>query len=165
MLNWELYNWASSIIDNYGINMKKKYYSEVKRLHKFTSEGDSELILIPGLNIFKNGEFKSMIGNNLGTNLFAYREHIYLNSDRYVDEGGEIYNEIQFLPNIKLFQLTGKIFNGHIHEEMNMQLQNKDWTLTKINLCKDLDCLPKGKATPQFTLKYELNHSFLTYCQ
>jgi hypothetical protein len=152
----------------YGIAMKKKYYTEVKRLSRYSTSQDhqdNEVILVPGLNIFRNGEFRTMSGNNLSTNLFAYKEHIYLNSDRYIDEGQEVFNEIQFTPNIKLFQLTGRIIPGHIHEEMTIQIPNNSWTLTKINLCKDLECLPSKSATPQFTLKYELNHSFLNYCQ
>jgi hypothetical protein len=145
--------------------MKKKYYTEVKRLKRYIGEKDVDIILIPGLNIFKRGEYKATIGNNLGTNLFAYKEHIYLNSDRYIDEGHSVFNEIQFQPNIKLFHTTGRIIQGYYHEEMVIQVQNKDWTLTKINLCKDLDCLPKGLSTPQFTLKYDLNHPLLTFCQ
>jgi hypothetical protein len=164
LLNWELYNWAHSIIENFGISMKKKYYTEVKRLSRY-SLGDSDIILVPGLNIFKHGEFKTTVGNNLGTNLFAYKEHIYLNSDRYIDEGGYVYNEIQFLPNIKLFPLTGKSLTGYFHEEMSIQVPNKDWTMTKINLCKDLQCIPKGMSVPQYTLKYEINYHLLAFCQ
>jgi hypothetical protein len=145
--------------------MKKKYYSEVKRLSKAEPNSNDEIVLIPGLNIFKSGPFKSINGNNLVTSLFAYKEHIYLNSDRYIDEGELVFNEIQFISNVKLFELTGIFITGFHHEEMHINLNNKDWTLKKFNLCKDLECLPKNSNQPQFILKYEFNHHFLTYCQ
>jgi hypothetical protein len=151
----------------YGIAMKKKYYVEVKRLARLSSERESseEVVLIPGVNLFKNGSFKSISGNNLQTSLFAYKEHIYLNSDRYIDEGEFIYNEVQFLPNAKLFEISGKYVNGFHHEEMLLNLNSKDWTLKKFNLCKELECLPKSSASPQFSLKYEFNHHLLNFCQ
>jgi hypothetical protein len=161
-----VYNWARSIIDNFGISMKKKYYVEVKRLSRlFSDPKDEEVVLVPGINLFKSGPFNSLSGNNLQTSLFAYKEHIYLNSDRYIDEKSIVYNEIQFLPNVKLFELTGKIVNGFHHEEMSISLNSLDWTLKKHNICKELDCLPKTSNIPQFVLKYEFNHHLLNYCQ
>lgn len=147
--------------------MKKKYFSEVKRLSKaLNSLGNNEdVILIPGLNLFKSGPFKSISGNNLFTSLFAYKEHIYLNSDRYIDEGAEVFNEIQFLPNIALFEISGDFISGFHHEEMHLYVNNKDWTLKKYNLCKDIECLPKTPSAPHFVLKYEFNQHFLAYCQ
>jgi hypothetical protein len=117
------------------------------------------------LNLFKNGPFKSISGNNIQTSLFAYKEHIYLNSDRFIDEGEEVFNEIQFLPNVKLFEICGRTVSGFLHEEMHLNVANKDWTLKKYNLCKDVDCLPKQSNVPHFIIKYEFNHQFLTYCQ
>lgn len=147
--------------------MKKKYLPEVKRLTKVTSDlnpGD-DIVLIPGINLFKSGSFKSLSGNNLLTSLFAYKEHIYLNSDRYIDEGEEVFNEVQFFSNVKLFELTGNFIKGFHHEEMYLNLKSKDWTLKKFNLCKELDCLPKSTTQPHFILKYEFNHFLLNYCQ
>jgi hypothetical protein len=170
LLNWELYNWAHSIIDFYGISMKKKYYTEVKRLYRHATldantNAQEEVVLIPGLNLFKNGPFNSLTGNNLFTSLFAYKEHIYLNSDRYIDETKEVLNEIQFLTNFDLFRISGKFISGFHHEEMQLNLKNSEWTLKKYNLCKELECLPKTKSSTHFSLKYEFNHQFLIYCQ
>ncbi len=147
--------------------MKKKYFSEVKRLYRLPVSPDQndEVVLIPGLNIFESGPFKSLSGNILHTSLFAYKEHIYLNSDRYIDEGDKVFNEIQFVPNIKLFQISGKFFTGFHHEEMHLDVDSKNWTLKKFNLCKELDCLPKCSSSPHFTLKYEFNIHLLNYCQ
>ncbi len=147
--------------------MKKKYYVEVKRLSRLSTEKDSneEVVLIPGINVFRGGAFKSMSGNNLQTSLFAYKEHIYLNSDRYIDEGETVYNEVIFLPNAKLFEISGKFISGFHHEEMILNLNSKDWTLKKYNLCKELECLPKTSSSPHFVLKYEFNHHLLNYCQ
>jgi hypothetical protein len=144
--------------------MKKKYYVEVKRLSRYDTNED-EICLIPGVNLFKSGSFKSLSGNNLQTSLFAYKEHIYLNSDRYVDEGEQVFNEIQFFPNVKYFEIFGKSHKGFHHEEMHLSLNSKEWTLKKHNICKELDCLPKSSNQPQFVLKYEFNHHLLNYCQ
>jgi hypothetical protein len=146
--------------------MKKKYYSEVKRLSRLSSESNTneDVILIPGINLFKNGPFKSISGNNLQTSLFAYKEHIYLNSDRYIDENDFVYNEIQFMSNFKLFEISGIFINGFHHEEMYLSLTGKNWTLKKFNLCKELECLPKSTGS-NFVLKYEFNHNLLVYCQ
>lgn len=148
--------------------MKKKYYAEVKRLFRYSERSprdEYQIALVPGINLFKNGKFKSISGNNLQTSLFAYKEHIYLNSDRYIDEGEDVRNELQFIPNIKLFEVTGKFVPGFHHEEMHISLKDKEWTLKQFNLCKDLDCLPKIKNKQQFLLKYEFNPSLLLYCQ
>jgi hypothetical protein len=159
-----LYNWAHSIIDIYGISMKKIYYGEVKRL-SISDDNSEEIALIPGLNLFKNGSFKLNTGNNLATNLFAYREHIYLNSDRFIEENDEVFNEIQFIPNTKLFKLTGRTVNGYYHEEIIINANTKKWTLKKISLCKDLPCFHKGKNTPEYTIKYEINNYLINFCQ
>jgi hypothetical protein len=149
--------------------MKLKYFNEVKRLFRIVTLNDKneEVILVPGLELFKSGQFKqsSNTGNNLVTSLFAYKEHIYLNSDRYFDEGEQVYNELQFLPNIKLFEYCGTFVNGYIHEEMTINISNKQWTLKKLNLCSELDCISKGTTSAAFTLKLEFNYKFLTYCQ
>jgi len=146
--------------------MKKKYFSEVKRISRAILDNkDEEIVLIPGINLFKRGPFKSLTGVNLSTSLFAYKEHIYLNSDRFIDEGELVYNEIQFLSNVKLFSLTGEFLKGFHHEEMQLNLINKEWTLKKFNLSKDLECFPKGSSSPHFVLKYEINHNLLNYCQ
>ncbi len=147
--------------------MQKKYFSEVKRLSRYSSstEQNEEVVLLPGINLFKSGPFKSLSGNNLGTSLFAYKEHIYLNSDRYIDETEIVYNDIQFIPSIKYFELTGQFIPGFNHEEMNISLNGSDWTLKKFNLCKELECMPKNGGLASFNLKYEFNNSLLTYCQ
>jgi len=150
----------------YGIHMKKKYYPEVKKLIRFDeSMSQEELVFIPGINLFKNGNFKSLIGNASAGTLFAYKEHIYLNSDRYFEENEKIFNEIYFQPNIKLFETSGKFVSGLFHEEMNMKMTTKNWTLKKFNICKDLDCIPKHRDGNYFTLKYEYNHQFFVFCQ
>ena len=150
----------------YGIHMKKKYYPEVKKLIRFDeNNSQEELVFIPGINLFKNGQFKSLIGNASTGTLFAYKEHIYLNSDRYFEENQKIFNEIYFQSNIKLFETSGKFVSGLFHEEMNMKMTTKNWTLKKFNICKDLDCIPKHKDGSYFTLKYEYNHQFFVFCQ
>jgi hypothetical protein len=123
------------------------------------------VVLIPGMNLFQRGPFKSLTGINTQTSLFAYKEHIYLNSDRFIDEGEAVHNEVQFIPNVKLFELTGSFVNGFHHEEMHINLNSKEWTLKKYNLCKELECLPKSSSSPHFILKYEFNHHLLNYCQ
>jgi hypothetical protein len=149
--------------------MKLKYFNEVKRLYRIvhTNDKNEEVILIPGLELFKSGTFKQAtnVGNNLVTSLFAYKEHIYLNSDRYFDEGEEVYNELQFIPNIKLFEYCGNFVRGYVHEEMLINVVNKSWTLKKFNLCSELDCISKGSNSASFILKLEFNYKFLTYCQ
>ena len=148
--------------------MKKKYYSEVKRLSRFVESTDqnNDVALIPGLNLFHPQEFKFSSGNNLGTSIFAYKEHIYLNSDRFIDEGEIVYNELHFLPNVKLFEIFGKSVRSLQHEEMYIKLYGKDWTLKKYNLCKDLECLPfKKEKNQNFVLKYEFNQKLFLYCQ
>jgi hypothetical protein len=147
--------------------MKKKYYSEVKRLSRVFLEPNinEECVLIPGINLFQRGTFKSLTGINTLTSIFAYKEHIYLNSDRFIDEGGEVLNEIHFIPNVKLFQVTGTFVTGYHHEEMNINLQSNEWTLKKYNLCKELECFPRGSSTPNFILKYEFNSHLLNFCQ
>ena len=146
--------------------MKKKYYSEVKKLTKFDeSTVNEEVVLIPGMNLFKNGPFKSLVGNAISGTLFAYKEHIYLNSDRYFEENELVYNEINFQPNIKLFEVSGKFVPGYYHEEMNLKIQTKNWTLKKFNICKDIECLPKNKSNQYFTLKYEYHNGLFTFCQ
>jgi len=146
--------------------MRKKYYSEVKKLTKYDETNiNEELVLIPGLNLFKNGPFKSLVGNAATGTLFAYKEHIYLNSDRYFEENEHIFNEIYFHPNIKLFEVSGKFVSGYFHEEMNLKMATKNWTLKKFNICKDLDCLPKTKGGQYLNLKYEYNHGFFVFCQ
>lgn len=147
--------------------MKKKYYTEVKRLARgfLDPSSNEELVLIPGVNLFNRGTFKSLTGINLSTSLFAYKEHIYLNSDRFIDEGERIFNEMQFIPNVKLFELTGTFVTGFHHEEMHMNLNSKEWTLKKYNICKELECLPRSSSQPHFVLKYEFNHNLLNYCQ
>lgn len=149
--------------------MKLKYFNEVKRIFRIVSSSDKneEVILIPGFELFKSGPFKqySNLGNNLVTSLFAYKDHIYLNSDRYFDEGDEVFNELQFLPNIKLFEFCGNFVNGYVHEEMNINVEHRQWTLKKFNLCSELECVSKGNTAALFTLKFEFNYRFLTYCQ
>ena len=146
--------------------MKKKYYSEVKKLIRFDeSNSQEELVFIPGINLFKNGNFKSLIGNAATGTLFAYKEHIYLNSDRYFEENQNIFNEIYFKANIKLFETSGKFVSGLFHEEMNLKATTNNWTLKKFNICKDLDCIPKHKDGNYFVLKYEYNHQFFVFCQ
>lgn len=168
-MNYELYNWATSIVECYGISMKKKYYSEVKRLSRFVEDDDknNEIALIPGLNLFQPAEFKFSTGNNLGTSIFAYKEHIYLNSDRFIDENELVHNELHFLPNIKLFEIFGKsVPRSSQHEEMFIKLYGKEWTLKKYNLCKDLECLPTPKEKNQnIVLKHEFNQKLFVYCQ
>lgn len=166
MLNPILFNWASSIVDCYGVQMKKKFYPDVKRLYKqFSSQNDEEIVLIPGINLFKNGPFKYQHGNNLVTSLFAYKEHIYLNSDRFVDETEEVFNEIQFSPASKLFESCGRFVSGFHHEEVVVTLTNRDWTMSMFNLCREIECLPKGVSTPSYTLKYELDMNLMNFCQ
>jgi hypothetical protein len=146
--------------------MKKKFYSEVKKLTKFDETNiQDELVLIPGINLFNKGSYKLVVGNAVTGTLFAYKEHIYLNSDRYFEENEQIYNEIYFQSNIKLFEVSGKFVNGFIHEEMNLKVMTKNWTLKKYNICKDLECLPKSVAAQYFNLKYEYNHKFFLFCQ
>lgn len=149
--------------------MKKKYYSEVKRLFRFTETVDKhEIALVPGLNnLFIPKEFKFTHGNNLGTSIFAYKEHIYLNSDRFIDEGEPLYNELHFIPNIKLFKIFGISVRSLQHEEMQIKLTGENWTLKKYNLCKELKCFPsqKDSITNNFALKYEFNEMLFNYCQ
>ena len=165
LLNFELYNWAHSIIDCYGIQIKKKYYNEVKRLYRYSEQGaDEDLAIIPGINLFKSSTFTYQSGNNLVTSLFAYKEHIYLNSDRFIDENNSVFNEIQFMPNIKLFETCGKFVSGFHHEEVTINLNHKDWTMDKYNLCKELDCM-QIKNSNVFTLKHEFDYKLLNYCQ
>ncbi len=148
--------------------MKKKYYSEVKRLSRYVDENDknADIALIPGLNLFKPSEFNFNTGNNLGTSIFAYKEHIYLNSDRFIDEGDVVHNELHFFPNVKLFEIFGTSVKSIQHEEMFIKLIGKEWTLKKYNLCKELECLPTNKdKNPNIVLKYEFNHNLFVYCQ
>ncbi len=149
--------------------MRLKYFNEVKRLFRIvhTNDRNEEVILIPGLELFKSGTFKQAtnVGNNLVTSLFAYKDHIYLNSDRYFDEGEPVYNELQFVPNIKLFEYCGNFVKGYVHEEMVINVVNKQWTLKKFNLCIELECLSRSSNSASFTLKLEFNYKFLTYCQ
>lgn len=187
LLNFNLYNWASSIIDCYGFLVEKQYYHEVKKLYKYSTImnkqnennvkyqiDNEEILLIPGLNLFSQGEFKNIQGNNFQSSLFAYKDHIYLNSDRFIEEGSEILNEIQFQPNIELFQSCGKVINDFYHEEVIIKLDISNWSLLKFDLCKNIDCLSinpnfknpkKNSSHPEIVLKNQFDFRFLNICQ
>jgi hypothetical protein len=150
--------------------MKKKIYYEVNRVQRFSDSSVSEhVVLIPGLNIFRNGPFKSRVGNNLMTSLFVYKEHIYLNSDRLIEEGEIVFNEKQFMSDYELFKLAGLFVNGFVHEEIELNVKNNNWTLKKSDLCKESDCLKKSGTTSasilKYILKYEFNQPLFNYCQ
>lgn len=187
LLNFNLYNWASSIIDCYGFLVEKQYYHEVKKLYKYSTImnkqnennvkyqiDNEEILLIPGLNLFRQGEFKNIQGNNFQSSLFAYKDHIYLNSDRFIEEGSEILNEIQFQPNIELFQSCGKVINDFYHEEVIIKIDISNWSLLKFDLCKNIDCLSinpnfknprKNSSHPEILLKNQFDLRFLNICQ
>jgi len=187
LLNFNLYSWANSIIDCYGFLVEKQYYPEVKKLYRYSSIKlkqkdnivsykieDEEILLIPGLNLFEQGEFKNINGNNFQSSLFAYKDHIYLNSDRFIEEGEEIFNEIQFQPNIELFESCGKVINDFYHEEVKIKLNIKNWSLLKFDLCKNIDCLStkpnyrnpkKNSSNPELILKNQFDIRLLNICQ
>lgn len=188
LLNYNLYNWASSIVECYSFAAQKQFNAEVKKLFKYsytkntykesslplTKLNEEELLLIPGLNLFEQGRFNHSSGNNFSSSLFSYKEHIYLNSDRYVEEGEKIYNDIQFQSNINLFESCGLIINDYYHEELIIKLNNKNWTLIQFDLCKSIDCIslrPNYKnpskliANPTLKIKKEFDFRLLNICQ
>lgn len=178
MLNFDQYNWASSVVNCFGVVSEKKYFSEVKKLDLYSVSNQDklsnskEILLIPGLNLFSKGSFSSYGNINLKSSLFAYKEHIYLNSDRYVDEHQPIYNELQFQSNPDLFEYCGMFVEGSFHEEVVVQIKNSGWNLYQYDLCKSINCVPKNKFSygfssinsPFFILKYEFNNKLLTMC-
>ena len=170
LLNWDLYNWASSIVNCYAVVFKKYYYyGEVRRISKFqpsknTKNINDELCLVPGLNAFKKGKFTNMLGNKLESNIFVYKNNIYLNSDRFIDEDNEVFNEIEFQTNTELFEQCGTFVEDYYHEEIKITLPKNDWSINKYNLCKELDCFG-GNSSPEFSFKSNLNLYFLLYCQ
>lgn len=171
LLNWDLYNWASSIINcNAMIFKKYYYYGEVKRVNKFipsTTQNNNlneELCLIPGLNIFKKGKFNNLLGNKLDSNVFVYKNNIYLNSDRFIDEDQEVFNEIQFQSNKELFEQCGNFVEDFYHEEIKIKLSSTNWDINRYNLCKELGCMGDS-SSPEFLFRFMLNQQFLLYCQ
>lgn len=183
LLNFVMYNWASSVISCYGIVAKKQYYPEVKKLFKLNgvehkqelSASKEEILLIPGLNLIQNAKYKSVYGINFSSSLFAYKEHIYLNSDRLIEEGDYVYNNIQYLTNTKLFETCGTVIDDYFYEEVSVKVSNKDWTLLKLDLCKASDCLMIGAygkpqstnlvVNPVLTLKSSWDKRLLSICQ
>lgn len=216
LLNLELYNWANSIIDCYGIIAEKEYKSEVKKLYKYShyiSQSDNvffknnvsnaievdnnysynsnslkyialknkEILLIPGLNLFDNYKFSSLSGNNLSSSLYAYKDYIYLNSDRYIEENMQVFNNIQFQKNLVLFESCGKINQGFFNEEVYIKFNNNDWDLFQYDICKAIDCgnnldsynnldssnkkTQKKILNPTLVLKNIFNNKLFVLCQ
>ncbi len=188
MLNFKLYNWAASVVDCYGFIAQKIYYNDVKKIMKYSFTlnsfkennlplkkfNEEEILIIPGINIFKPGGFKRQYGNTFSSSLFAYKEHIYLNSDRFIEEGDELMNDVQFTPNTLLFESCGKVINDFYHEEVSIKIKNNDWTLIKYDLCKATDCISlnpnyknpsKNINNPLLVLKGEFDLRLLNICE
>ena len=163
MLNFENYNWASSVVNCYAVQGEKKYYQDVRKLDLVNSD-KGELLLVPGLNLFEKNKFDSQGNINLKSSIFAYKEHIYLNSDRYADETSPIYNELSFRTNPELFLSCGKFVEGLHHEEVEVKFKNTNWNLVKFDMCKSISC-SKNIDRPSFVLKYEFDQRLLTMCQ
>lgn len=176
MLTFDLYNWANSIVLCHGVLSEKKYFSEITRIKKFSindkDKKDSEILLVPSINLIENSSFKHTININFGSSLFAYKDHIYLNSDRYIEETEEVFNEINFEGNFELFSNCGKVIDSPFHNEVIIRIKNENWSLLKFDLCNMLGCIQKNKynnttnskTNPTYVLKYEYDNALLINC-
>lgn len=176
MLTLDLYKWANSIVLCFGVLSEKKYFSEITRIKKFSindkDKKENEILLIPSINLIENSYFKHTININFGSSLFAYKDHIYLNSDRYIEETEEIFNEINFEGNYELFSNCGKVIDSPFHNEVLFKIKNENWSLLKFDLCNMVGCVQKNKyntttnskTNPTYLLKYEYDNSLLINC-
>lgn len=176
LLTFELFNWANSIVTMYGMKFRKYlYYKDVKRIQTYFQDigNNEEICLVPGLNMFNKGTFSNSLGNNFFSNVYIYKSNIYLNSDRFIEEGKEVYNEISFESNRFLFEQSGIFIEGNFHEDVSIKITPGLWNLNKLNLCKELSCLDSihnniqgiSISDVEFVFKHNFNSQFLLFCQ